>query len=800
MFKNYFKTAIRNLRSHKGSSFINIAGLIVGFAAFLLLFLVVRYEESFDSFHTNKNEIYRVVRIGRKAENREYRTGVPFPVTQGLRTDLPQLKNTAAIFGDNNVQVATTADDGSVQKKFKEQNVFAAEPQFFQMFDFPMAAGDIKTALNDPNTVLLTKDEATKYFGDWHSAMGKSLKLYGQVMKVTGILDNPPANTDFPLSVVVSYATLMKGIDPNDWGSISDQNYCFVQLNKNASLAQLNKLVDQFTDKRIKPVNPGYFLSLEPLSEIHFDERYGNFSGHTFSKDLILALSLIGLFLLIIACVNFINLTTAQAINRSREVGVRKVLGGNRTQLILQFLGETGIATLLALIGSLVVISICLPLVNNLLGIHLSTPVLFSPRFILFMIAALLVVTFLSGFYPALVLSAFKPIEVLKAGISKKFKGISFRRALVVFQFVIAQAFIIGTLIVASQMNYFRNADMGFNKDAIINAALPGDSLSRTKMDRFYNELKNIDGVKRVSFSTFAPSGGGENWATDLRTENSKSKTEPDMIVTMKPADTGFFRLYNLHMVAGRIYFPSDTIREFVVNETVVKNLGIRDPDKAIGKMINVSGKNAPIVGVVKDFHVYSLRDPIGPVVMTTIKNSYGLANIQIDMHKTKKVIAALQNTWNKDYPDFIFEYGFVDQAIADYYKQENQLSVLFKIFSGISIFISCLGLYGLISFMAVQRKKEIGIRKVLGAPVRDIVVMLSKEFTILIAIAFVIAAPVAWYFMHQWLQQYTFRITIGASFFIITIVSALSIAWLTVGYTAIKAAMTNPGESLRSE
>jgi len=800
MFKNYFKTAIRNLRSRKGSSFINIAGLTVGFAAFLLLFLVVQYEESFDSFHTNKKEIYRVVRIGRKAENREYRTGVPFPVTQGLRTDLSQLKNAAAIFGDNNVQVATTADDGSVQKKFKEQNVFAAEPQFFQMFDFPLAAGDIKTALNDPNTVLLTKDEATKYFGDWHSAMGKSLKLYGQVMKVTGILDNPPANTDFPLSVVISYATLMKGIDPNDWGSISDQNYCFVQLNKNASLVQLNKLIDQFTDKRIKPVNPGYFLSLEPLSEIHFDERYGNFNGHTFSKDLILALSLIGLFLLIIACVNFINLTTAQAINRSREVGVRKVLGGNRAQLILQFLGETGIATLLALIGSLVVISICLPLVNNLLGIHLSTPVLFSPRFILFMIAALLVVTFLSGFYPALILSAFKPIEVLKTGISKKFKGISFRRALVVFQFVIAQTFIIGTLIVASQMNYFRNADMGFNKDAIINAALPGDSLSRTKRDRFYNELENIDGVKHVSFSAFAPSGADGNWATDLRTENNKSKTEPDMIVTMKPADTGFFRLYNLHMIAGRIYFPSDTIREFVVNETVVKNLGIRDPDKAIGKMINVNGKNAPIVGVIKDFHVNSLRDPIGPVVMTTIKNSYGLANIQIDMHKAKTVIADLQKRWNKDYPDFIFEYGFVDQAIANYYKQENQLSVLFKIFSGISIFISCLGLYGLISFMAVQRKKEIGIRKVLGAPVRDIVVMLSKEFTILIAIAFVIAAPIAWYFMHQWLQQYTFRISIGAWFFILTIASALSIAWLTVGYTAIKAAMTNPGESLRSE
>ena len=315
-------------------------------------------------------------------------------------------------------------------------------------------------------------------------------------MKVTGILDNPPPNTDFPLSVVVSYSTLMKNIDPNDWGSISDQNYCFVQLNKNASLDQVNKLVDQFTDKRIKPVNPGYFLGLQSLNEIHFDERYGNFTGHTFSKDLILALSLIGLFLLIIACVNFINLTTAQAINRSREVGVRKVLGGNRAQLIFQFLGETGMATLLALISSVLVVFICLPFVNNLLEIHLSMATIYSAQFILFLIGTLLAVTFLSGFYPALVLSGFKPVDVLKSGINKKFKGISFRRSLVVFQFVIAQALIIGTLVVASQMDYFRNADMGFNKKAIINAGFPNDSLSRTKIDFLRSELKKYPEFK----------------------------------------------------------------------------------------------------------------------------------------------------------------------------------------------------------------------------------------------------------------------------------------------------------------
>jgi putative ABC transport system permease protein len=799
MIKNYFKTALRNLSRHKSNSFINIAGLIVGFAAFLLIFLVIRYEQSFDDFHANKNNIYRVVRIGKNPANREYRTGVPFPVTQTLRAEVPQLKNAAAIFGDNDVQVNITAADGSTLKKFKEPHVSTAEPQFFKIFNFSLAEGNINNAISEPNTGLLTKDVASKYFGDWRSAIGKTLKIYGLDIKVTGILNNPPSNTDFPLSVVISYETLVKNTDMNNWGNISDINYCFVHLNNNSSLAQVNQQLAAFVDKHIKPVNPGYDLALQPLSEMHFDERYGNFTGHTFSKDLILAISLIGLFLLIIACVNFINLTTAQAINRAREVGVRKVLGSNRTQLIFQFLGETGITTLIALIGSIVVVLLCLPSLNNLLDIHLSIDILYSAKFIAIMTAALLLVTFLSGFYPALVLSAFKSVTVLKSSINTNNKGISFRRGLVVFQFVIAQALIIGTLVVASQMDYFRNADMGFTKKAIINAGFPGDSLSRTKVDFLKNELNKTPGVENVSLSSFKPSEGG-GWYTDLRVESNHSATRPDMIVCMKPADTGYFRLYNLPVVAGRVYFPSDTVREFVVNETVVKNLGIRKPGDVIGKLININGKTCPIVGVVKDFHVYSLRDPIGPVVLTTMKNQYGLANIKVNMSRAKSIIASMQNTWNKYFPDYVFEYGFLDQSIANYYKQENQLSVLYKLFSCIAISISCLGLYGLISFMAVQRKKEIGIRKVLGAPVRDIVILLSKEFTLLITIAFLIAAPIAWYFMHQWIQQYTYRIMIGVWFFAATILCSLLIAWLTVGYTAIKAAIANPAKSLRTE
>jgi putative ABC transport system permease protein len=798
MFKNYLKTALRSLLRHKSNSFINIAGLIVGFAAFILIFLVIQYEQSFDNFHPNKNNIYRVVRIGKNAVNREYRTGVPFPVTSALRASFPQLANTAAISGYNNVQVDVTAPDGSEKKKFKEVYVFTAEPQFFKMFNFSLAAGSINS-LNEPNTVLLTKDVAAKYFGNWRLAMSKTLHIYGSDIKVTGILNDPPSNTDFPLSVVVSYATITHNMDMNDWGSISDNNYCFVQLNAGNLQNQFEKLLAGFTAKHITPINPNYDLSLQPLNEIHYDQRYGNFTGRTFSKDLILALSLIALFLLVIACVNFINLTTAQAINRAREVGVRKVLGSNRMQLVWQFLGETGVTTFIALLFSIIVVFLSIPFMNNLLDINLSTIVLHSAKFILFMVSALVVVTILSGFYPALVLSGFKSVNVLKGALpNHNSKGISLRRGLVILQFVIAQALIIGTLVVAAQMNYFRTADLGFNKTAIINAGTPGDSLSRIKSGVLINELNKVQGIEKISFSAFAPSSDG-GWFTDLRLPNNNSDN-PDMIVNMMPADTSFFSLYDLPLVAGRIYYPSDTMREFVVNETVVKKLGIRNPQDAIGKLVNVNGKICPIVGVVKDFHSNSLRDPISPIVMTTIKNADGQANIKINMSKAKTVIAAMRNIWDKNYPDYVFEYNFLDQSIADYYRQENQLAQLYKIFAGIAIFISCLGLYGLISFMGVQRRKEIGIRKVLGAPVRNIVMMLLREFTILISIAFLIAAPIAWYFMNGWLQQYTYRITIGLWFFAITIISSLIIAWLTVGFTAIKAAMANPVKSLKTE
>lgn len=800
MLRTYFRTAFRSLLRNRSHSFVNIIGLAIGFSTFILLFLVLTYEQSFDDFHAKKQRIYRVVRESNGPGEKGYRTGVPYPVTGALRGEYPQLENAAAILGDNDVQVTIPDPEGQTLKKFKElKGVFFAEPQFFDLFDFKVIEGAAADALRTPGIVFLTKDFATRYFGDWRIAPGKTVKAYGQHLTVAGILDNPPVNTDFPLGMVISYPTLKTlGANMTNWIGINDDNYCFVLLKPENAPRQFDAQLKKFVSRHIPVEYAGYDLILQPLNDLHFDKRFGNFNGRTFSRELITTLRLIGIFLVIIACVNFINLSTAQAVNRAREVGVRKVMGGRRGQLLLQFLGETGFTCLIAICAAMILSLIALPFLNRLLDIKMSLITLYSPFAITFMAFIWLTVTLLSGFYPALVLSGFSPVNALKSDKAAAGKGITLRRGLVVLQFTIAQVLIIGTLIVVAQTNYFRNADMGFTQTAIVNAGMPNDSLSRTKIDLLRNQLLQTPGIKAVSFSLFAPAGNG-GWATDLKLASNHTE-KADLIVNMKLADTGYFSIYHLQLAAGRIYFPSDTCAEYVINETVVKKLGIKNPAAAIGQRITVAGVTCPIVGVVKDFHTKSLREPIDAIVMTTGKGAYRMTNLRIEQGKAKTALAGMEGVWNKLFPDYVFEYTFMDQTIANYYKQEDQLAQLYKLFAGIAIFISCLGLYGLVSFMTVQRRKEIGIRKVLGAPVTNIILLLSREFTLLIAIAFLIASPIAWYFMHQWLQQYSFRIEVGIGFFAITLLFSILISWITAGQSAVKAAVANPVDSLRTE
>ncbi|HEX3079756.1 MAG TPA: ABC transporter permease, partial [Puia sp.] len=726
-----------------------------------------------------------------------YSKASAFPVAEALRIDYPQLEHVARIYARDNQQV--TLQNGQADtKKFKE-NVFFAEPEFFDIFNFPFLAGNPKTALSEINTVVLTQETAEKYFGDWHNAIGQSIKYNNdRVCRVTGVLKNIPANTDFPLQVVLSFKNTEGEDGSTDWVSQDGSLNSFLVLPKKLSAGQFDNDLKTFVKKHTPPeyANQGYIL--QPLSDMHYSSRFGIYRGSTFSSALITALSLIGLFLLIIACINFINLATAQAVNRSKEVGIRKVLGSSKKQLIIQFLSETFLITLASVVIAVVFAFIALPVLNNLLQISLK--ILPGFRLIAFLLSIIIIVTFLSGFYPAIVLSGFNPITVLKGKFtSRSAGGLSMRRLLIVFQFTVAQALIIGTFIVVSQMNFFQNASVGFDKDAIVMVPLPNDSARLFKSDALKTQLLQQAGIKNVSISTFSPMDNA-GWGAHFNFDNDVKKSEFN--TDFKWADADYFTTYNIQFIAGRPYYPADSVNGFVVNEMMVKKLGLKNPEDILGKKINIfdGAIIAPVVGVVKDFNGSSLKKEMKPLVIGSWKQVYRLINIKIQPQQAKQTLAAIEKLLNNTYPDFVYEYQFLDDKMASFYKQENQLSQLYKIFAGIAIFISCLGLYGFVSFMAEQRTKEVGIRKVLGASVASIVYLFSKEFTMLIGIAFFIATPIAYLFMHQWLQNYAYRTNIGIGIFLLTILVSELIAWLTVGYQAIKAAVANPVTSLRTE
>lgn len=807
MIKNYFKTAWRSLLRNKSYTIINIAGLSIGIAACLLIFLIVQFETSFDNFHTKKVQIYRVISATKGPNGIGYDSGVPLPAARDIRLNYPEFKKVAAIMKDDESHFTVSNANSGTDKKFREDDTYIVEPQFFDIFDFGWLEGD-KNVLNEPNSVALTKSEAERFFGNWKNAIGQVIKLEGKVnLKVTGILKDVPSNTDFPFKVLISYSSMgvkqneMWSDNQNDWVSIFGSHYCFLLLPENMTVSQANADLAALVKKK-KPaeyVKTG--LQLSPLADMHYNTDVDIFNHNTFSHQKIDVISLIGLFLLIIACVNFINLATAQAVNRSKEVGIRKVLGSNRNQLIIQFISETFIITLFAIILATAIASASLPFFEQLLEIQLDPMFILQPTVLLFLVGLLAGVTLLAGFYPAIVLSGFNPIAALKSKLNAgKASGVNFRRALVVLQFCIAQVLVIGMLVIISQMNYFKNLPLGFSKDAVLNVDFPNDSVSLKKADALRNELLQQPNITAVSYSFVSPSDN-TGWNTDFHWNNSTKKT--DFFAQLLWADHEYFDLYKLHFIAGHPYPESDTVRGYVINQTMLKKLGISKPEDAIGKPIRLwdhDKYSAEVVGVVKDFNTASLRNAIPPVLMASSNQNYQIINIKLKTANVSSTLATIERLWNATFPSYMYGYQFLDKKIERFYKVEDQLSVLYKIFAGIAIFISCLGLYGLISFMAVQRVKEVGIRKTLGASVGNIVYLFSKEFTLLILVAFIISAPIGWYFMHQWLQGFAYKTPLGPGIFLLAVVVSVVIAWLTVGYKAISAALANPVKSLRSE
>jgi len=719
----------------------------------------------------------------------------------GMKNDFPQVEKVAPIYFEGDDQLLVLDNNGQPVKKFKEhQGVYVTQPSFFQIFDFPMLSGDAATALKDPNSAVLTKETAEKYFGDWQSAVGKTIKWNNrETLKVTGILNSIPANTDFQLKIVISYGTgrTANFYKSTDWGSTNSGFGAYVLLAPNVSEASFNTQLRAYSKKK-EPAGDMDSHIIQPLSKVHTD-TIGNYSGKSISPELINGLWLIAGFILLIACVNFINLSTAQAVNRAKEVGVRKVLGSNKSQLKLQFITETLLIVLFSVILAVAIAVISLPGMSKILDLPLSFNILQNPTIILFLAIIIVCVTLLAGFYPSIVLSGFNPINALKSKLSaKSTKGISVRRGLVVFQFIIAQVLIIATLIVVKQMNYFTTRPIGFDKDAIVNIPFPGDSIGHSKLGFLKKSLLERKNIISVSFNSTTPiEDDNDNWSTFYYNNAVK---ETDFYAITKFTDDQYVPTYHLPLIAGRNLEPSDTVREYLVNETLIKNLGIRNPQDAIGKPLGLWNSKGKIVGVIKDFNARSFRRDLAPVIMTTIKGAYNNASIKLSSQDLNTTMKDIAKTWDQLFPDFVFEYQFLDAKIASFYEQEQQLSNLYQIFAAIAIFLSCLGLYGLASFMAVQRIREVGIRKVLGASASNIVYLFSKEFMVLIGIAFLIAAPIAWYFMNKWLQNYPYRISISAWIFLIGGVISILIALATVSFQAIKAAFANPVKSLRTE
>jgi putative ABC transport system permease protein len=810
-----FKTAFRTLNHNRNYTMINIAGLAVGVGVCLMIFIIIQFQTSFDNFHSKKVRVYRVLTEYHHADaaNVEYGKDVPFPLPTGLKTAFPQIEQVAPIFASHEDQVLIPDDNGRTINQFKEnKGVFFTEPSFFKMFDFPLLAGSY-ASLKEPNNVLLTKEIAEKYFGDWRTAIGRTIKLqvggyifeHGtESLKVSGILATIPANTDFQLKLVVAYGTGFSGslmAKSTDWEDRTNTDFgCFVLLPPNTSVENLNQQLRDYSGKVESPENKDSHI-LQPLTEVHYDTKTGNYSNKTISHQLLNVLWLIAAFILLIACVNFVNLSTAQAVNRAKEVGVRKVLGSNKSQLQIQFIMETFLIVTGAVILASVITILALPYVNQLLELSLSFNILYNPVIILFLLAVTFLVTALAGFYPSVVLSRFNPVNALKSKqTASTVKGISLRRGLVVFQFIIAQALIIGTFIIVKQMGYFMDQPLGFDKDAIINVPFRVDSLRISRLDYLKRQLLSINGVQAVTYSSNTPvEDGNDIWSTFKFDHAIK---EEDFKVITKFADDEYVPAYKLQLIAGRNLQPSKYTREFIVNESLVKSLGLKKPEDILNKEISIWSDRikCPVVGVVKDFNDRSFRQDLAPLLITTNTTMYSQAGIKLETTNISSTLQSVKTICEQTFPNFVYEYKFLDDKVGSFYKQENQLAQLYKIFAAIAIFLSCLGLYGLASFMAVQRIKEVGIRKVLGATAGNIVYLFSKEFIVLITIAFAIATPLAWYFMHQWLQDYVYRIEIGWWLFAAGGLVAIIIALATISFQAIKAAIANPVKNLRTE
>ena len=805
MLKNYFRLAFRNFINHKGITFIQMLGLSAGLAVCLLIVLVVRYEYSFDKFHSKADKVYRIVLNYNKAGEESFSATTPYPLPDALRNDFPGLKKIAGIHIQYDAVVKTAS-----RKLFKESSVIFAQPELADILDIKMITGNVKSSLGRLNQAIINKTVAEKYFGD-SDPVGQTLRLDNKLdVQVAGVMNDWPQNSHLTPSILVSYRSFTKEyfvLDPKQWGVHSAGRTYFLAPD-NLNIAALKVKFSKFIKDRIPTEdNTNFTFDVQPLKRVHIDQRYlsDEERSNAISPVYLNIFLLIGGLILLVAIINYINLSTARGALRNKEIGVRKLIGASRKQVTLQLLAETILLTIISGVLAIGILAIILPWFNTLF--QKSVTLTFSPLFIAGYIFLLLVLSLVAGIYPAFILSGAKPLLLAKShALSGSGNKQWVRQGLVAVQFACAVALVFGTLVIALQIRYINKKDPGFHAKNMLTVQLP----EAKSFDVLRREWAKIAGVQNVTFNLGAPASE-TNFGTGLYpVKGSKERID----IQFKPVDAEYQRTFGLQLAAGRwlnqedekyadIKLPAKDQRyNFVINEKLAHALGFRDMQQVIGKkyVIGVNDIEGEIVGVVKDFHYASLHEAIKPLVFSNFPFFYYSAGIQLSNDHPQAALKSIEKIYASQFPDTIFQYEFLDETLSNFYKSDRRAFNILILFAALALLLACLGLVGLSIFVIQRRFKEIGIRKVLGSTVSGIVKLLSWEFLKPVFIACLLAFPVSWWAMDKWLNDFAYRINISWWMLLIAGMSAIIIAMLTVGFQSVKAALSNPTKNLRTE
>ncbi len=801
MFKNYIKIAWRNLVKNKGYAAINIGGLAMGMACFLMIALFIRHELSYDTYHANKNNIYRVVHEYDKDNSENSNIWGNAPVGAALKTDFSEVKEIVQFSGRADLLFKYG------ENVFQEDNCFFVDAAVFDVFSWPLISGNPKTALEAPYSVVLTESAAIRYFGA-EDPIGKTIEgslAAGRADEgnytVTGVMKDIPSNSHFRFDVLMSMATFRQNRADifDSWGYVDFYTYFLSSEKLDLTAFQLK--IPDFLAQHLTISNDRYYnLSFEPILNAYLHSKAGRQPGVTGNLSNLYIFTIIGLFILIIACINFMNLATARSMERAKEVGIRKVIGAQKKGLIYQFLGESLVMVMCAALLGLGIVFMCLPWMRELTGKGFVISDVFSVPMLLIYGTAVFITAFLAGTYPALILSRFKPISVLKGVFKKSTQGVHLRKSLVVFQFSLSIALIASTVIVYLQLDYMLNKKLGFDQEQMLVLDFNFDEQIGENLEPVKEQFLNISGVQSIAASRSVPGSYFPNAGTQIESQQGEMIPKSPALFEV---DVDFIPHFKIEMVAGRSYsraFPTDTISAMVINEAAVKLYGYSNPNDIIGKRFEQWGKEGVIIGVTKDFNFLSLHQKVEPLTLRLEPYSSRYLSLQVTSENLTTTIAEIQSTWSSIVPNRPFLYSFLDQSFNEQYEADIRFRKLFTIFSFLAIIIACLGLLGLATYSAVQRTKEIGVRKVLGAEASNIISLLSKDFLKLVLIAILVATPFSWYAMHIWLEGYAYQIEMQWWIFGLAGLLALFIAVLTVSFHAVKASKANPVKSLRTE